>query len=196
MKKVCFFFFTFLSIQYCLGQSSFGVKGGLNINEAEDGLDLRKKTRFAYHGGLFFQQKLGKKLFFQPELLYSSKGYRYTSIGFPIDGAKRMNYLSVPLLIGYQASSHLSFLFGPEFDYLLRAGHRGDGGVSKVTAYYPRFDAGLDFGAAYKLSKKLSAELLYYYGFNTLYYSNRGVSYGYVKGRNKVFQAGVSYRLL
>src|SRR4051812_40316919 len=169
-----------LTCLMCLGsfsQTRLGLKGGLNIAKVNN-LTASPQERYSFHAGISFQQALRTKFFLQPELLYSSKGYSFTSPFASNDGVNRLNYFSVPVLFGYRVDDRLSIVFGPEFNYLLKSTlHLKSGGPSDIsvidlTDQYPRFDAGVDLGVAYKMTKKLSAELRYYYGFNTLYYTD------------------------
>jgi hypothetical protein len=193
MKRIILFvltpFFCFISF----GQIRLGVKGGLNIANAKN-LTASPQERYSFHAGFNLQQTINKKMFFQPELLYSSKGHSFTSDFASSDGANRLDYLSIPVLFGYRVDDRLSILLGPEFNYLLKSAVRYDRAVSNFTKQYPRFDAGIDLGLAYRINKKLGAELRYYYGFNTLYYTDfAGVKHDEVKGANRTFQAGVTY---
>lgn len=176
-------------------QTSLGVKGGLNIAKTKN-LTTSPQERYSFHAGFNIQQAISNKIFFQPELLYSSKGYSFTSDFASSDGANRLNYLSIPVLFGYRVDDKLSILLGPEFNYLLKSTVRYDRAVTDFTQQYPRFDAGVALGVAYRIHKKLTAELRYYYGFNTLYYTDfAGVKHDEVKGANRTFQAGVTYWL-
>lgn len=174
-------------------QIRLGVKGGLNIAKAKN-LTACPQERYSFHAGFNFKQALGKRIFLQPELLYSSKGHSFTSDFASRAGANRLNYLSLPVLFGFQADDKLSILFGPEFNYLLNSAVRYGRTVSDFTKQYPRFDAGVALGVTYKMTTKLNAELRYYYGFNTLYYTDfAGVEHDEIKGANRTFQAGVTY---
>ena len=193
MKKFTLLVLTSSICLITFSQTRFGVKGGLNIAKAKN-LTASPQERYSFHAGVNFQQVLGKKFFLQPEVLYSSKGHSFTSDFAGSDGANRLNYFSIPVLFGYRVDDKLSMLFGPEFNYLLKSAVRYDLGVTDFTKQYPRFDAGVDLGVAYKIARKLSAELRYYYGFNTLYYTDfGGVKHDEIKGANRTFQAGVTY---
>lgn len=187
-----------LSCNFCLisfTQTKLGVKGGLNIAKTKN-LNASPQERYSFHAGVNFQKAIRENFFIQPELLYSSKGHRFTSNFASSDGAVRFKYLSLPVLLGYRADDRLSILFGPEFNYLLRSTIFFKPAITVITREYPRFDAGFDLGAAYKITKSISAELRYYYGFNTLYYKDfTGVIHEEEKGANRTFQAGLTYWL-
>lgn len=195
MKRTTLLLLSFCICLISFSQTRIGLKGGLNIAKAKN-LTACPQERYSFHAGVNLQKILGKRVFLQPELLYSSKGHSFTSDFASHDGANRLNYLSIPILFGYLVDDKLSILFGPEFNYLLKSAIRYDRVVSNFTKHYPRFDTGIDLGTAYKITKKLSAELRYYYGFNTLYYTDgAGVKHNDIKGANRTFQVGVTYWL-
>jgi hypothetical protein len=99
------------------------------------------------------------------------------------------------LRLGLHTGDRISVLLGPEIAYLLRSVVRyPNSEPAASTNSYPRFDAGLSLGLAYKISKFLSAESYYTYGFNTLYYiDGAGVKHDETKGANRTVQLGIAY---
>jgi hypothetical protein len=180
-------------------QISYGIKGGSNITTIKDANGLGTwKTSF--YAGLCANLMIRKKFFVDAELYYSGKGSKITIV--PNGGTFNMNYLSAPLLVGFQCFKNLSILCGLEFSYLLRenATH-----IGANTGNYERFDLGLDGGLSYKAGKRWSIDLRYVYGLSPLLppagiYTSNGVPtiyhiYGYDRYRNRDFQMGVSYRI-
>src|SRR5438128_10128455 len=117
MKKIILSVVTCFICLISFSQTRFGVKGGLNISKAKN-LTASQQERYSFHAGVNFQQAISKKVFFQTELLYSSKGHSFTSDFASNNGANRLNYLSIPVLFGYRVHDRLSILFGPELNYL------------------------------------------------------------------------------
>jgi hypothetical protein len=195
MKKIVLSCFTVFSSIILFAQISIGAKGGLNITKTKN-LNAAPKERYAFNVGLVAGKNISKRFFIQPELLYSSKGHSFEPPYATDPGALRLNYIALPLMLGFRADEKLSVLLGPELDYLVKCAVRFNKSVIDFTHQYPRFDAGIDLGVSYKINKKLGAELRYNYGFNTLYYTdfagNRGVLFN---GANRAFQAGVFYWL-
>jgi len=52
-----------------------GVRAGANLSSTEP-KGIGPKTKMGYHAGAFYHWGIGEKTGFQPELLYSTKGYR------------------------------------------------------------------------------------------------------------------------
>jgi hypothetical protein len=194
MKKLLFCFSLLLIGYVCFSQVNFGVKSGINIATTKD-LIAYPKNRLAWHAGGFAKIPFHKKFFFQPELLYSTKGNGVNQIGDP-KTVFRFNYLNIPILLGYKIDHKTSVVFGPELGYLVSAhliiAKTQNLKVSKN--YPPKFDAGFDVGFFYVLTKDIGIELRYNCGFKTLYSIDAvGNRYSENKGANRVFQIGVSY---
>lgn len=186
---------SFLLIGYFgYNQVNFGAKSGINIATTK-GLLAYATNRIGWYGGGSATISLHKKLFFQAEFLYSSKGNgekKYTAVKTTFN----FNYLDIPILLGYNIDKKTSLLLGPEFGYLMSAHMIYEDGdnenVSKT--YAPKFDAGLDIGLNYKIEKKIGIEVRYNYGFKILYYiDGAGVHHTENKAGNRVFQIGVNY---
>lgn len=193
MKKIVLSSFALFSGIILFAQTSIGVKGGLNITKTKN-LDASPNERYAFNVGFVSQKNISKRFFIQPELLYSSKGNTFEPPYASDPGATRLNYIALPIMLGFRADEKLSILLGLELNYLVNCGVRYNKYVTDFTKQYPRFDAGVDLGVSYKINKKLGAELRYNYGFNTLYYTdfagNRTSSFN---GANRAFQAGIFY---
>ncbi len=108
--------------------ASFGVRGGANISNLSG--DLRNEDRFenkvGFHGGIFANFGIVDDFFsIQPELLYSSKGFKneeseYTVLNqtYRREGKSNYNYLDLPVLAKIKAGP-LYFEAGPQASYLL-----------------------------------------------------------------------------
>lgn len=145
------------------------------------------------------QAGLNQRLFFRPELLYSSKGYASSNrvIG---DARVRLNYIALPVLFGFRATRPFRILVGPELGYLLKATTVLESGTKLVnTKGYKRFDKGLDLGLLYTFRNRMGVEIRYSYGF-------KGIMEGYNTDPNgdpamfnlashRVLQVGLCYGL-
>lgn len=194
MKKVLFGF-AFSLIGYLgYSQVDFGVKSGINIATTKDFIAF-PKNRLGWYAGGFAKIPVHKRLFFQPELLYSSKGNgekKYTAVKTVFS----FNYLNALILLGYNIDHKTSLVFGPELGYLTSARmiYDNNGSENVTKNYPPKFDIGLDVGLSYRIIKNVGVEVRYNYGFNTLYsvdaVGNRNIE---TKGANRVFQIGFTY---
>lgn len=197
MKKLLFSFSLLLIGSICYSQVSFGVKSGINIATTRD-LIAYPRNRLGWYAGGLAKIPIHKKFFLQPELLYSTKGNRsYNQIGTS-KIVTRINYLNVPILLGFKIDKKSSLVFGPELGYLtsVHLDYSEGGNIDVTKNFPPRLDIGLDVGLNYKITYNISFELRYNYGFKTLYSVDAaGNRYSENKGANRVFQIGFNYVL-
>ncbi len=139
--------------------SGIGVKGGLNYNANgnyfESAGDAAKNPdrNVGYHIGLF--GKLGNRLYFRPELVYTKTKADY-------DGAKfDMSKLDAPMLIGANLIGPLHVFAGPSFQYILDTEFDGIG----INDIENDFTVGMQIGAGVSLGK-LGIDLRYERGFS------------------------------
>ena len=195
MKKEFLMIAFLLSCFYLKGQVFYGVKSGINIATTKDIIAF-PKTRLGFHSGFFVSIPLKNKFFLQPELLYSSKGYSYNDLSDGKTISMRLNYLTLPLLAGYQINKQVSVLSGIEAGYLLKAVNYFNQQKNDVTNDFPqRFDLGLNVGVLFAITKSIGVDMRYSYGFKNLYQADDfGNPASEKKGANRVFQVGVNYR--
>lgn len=102
---------------------SVGVKAGINSANVYDtqGEEFNADARIGMAGGIFVSIPIGTFLGFQPELLFSQKGYQSTyKILGDYSYTKTLNYIDVPLLIALKPSSFVTILAGPQYSYLMK----------------------------------------------------------------------------
>jgi hypothetical protein len=111
---------------------AFGIKAGVNFSNLYDtrGEDFSDKSKIGFAGGIFLSIPIGTYLGFQPELLYSQKGYKgsgnLTLVEY--EYTRNVDYLDVPLLLQLKPIPGLSILAGPHFSFLLHKGLSFDSG--------------------------------------------------------------------
>jgi len=98
----------------------FGLKTGMNVasitGDDTDNLD----SRVAFFFGGFAELCVTDQFSFQPELLYSMQGAKYSeSEGY--DGKFKLDYLNVPLMGKYYVTEALSIEAGPQIGFLVSA---------------------------------------------------------------------------
>ena len=134
---------------------SFGVKSGINIATTKD-LITFPKNRVGWYVGGFSKIQIYKKFFLQPELLYSTKGYRTVNPNDNSKTVRRLNYLTAPILLGYKIDKKTSLVLGPELGYLLSAHLLFSNENFDISKNYPiKFDIGIDVGLSYKMTKNV-----------------------------------------
>ncbi|GAA4819436.1 outer membrane beta-barrel protein [Litoribaculum gwangyangense] len=139
--------------------TGFGLKGGLNYNANGDyfesiGSNARNPDRnIGYHFGVF--GKIGKQVYFRPELVYSSTKSDYNDDSF------KMQKLDAPMLVGLKVIGPVSIFGGPSFQYILDTEFEG----IAIREVANDFTVGLNFGIGLNLNK-LGIDLRYERGFN------------------------------
>lgn len=194
MKKLLFPFFPFLFL-HGSAQTNIEIRAGLNIASTKN-LIAFPKNRLGWYGGVACSYFLSGKFALQPELAYSSKGYRYIDFSDGETIAMRLQYLSVPLLVKYRIDRKTSALIGSEFSYLLKATNRFSHSNFDASSSFPKkLDVGLCFGLQYNLLEPFVVETRYIYGFNSFYQVDEaGVRRSEASAANRVFQIGLRYR--
>lgn len=159
-------------------------------------------ARAVWYGGLLLHIDINDKLFVQPELLYSLRGYKRNADALGNAAATvGYGYLSVPLLAGFKPVKNLSILLGPEPGYLLFARSRFSGTTNNFTKNISyRFSIDATAGAAFTISEKFAVEARMVLGITPLYRGIKTDQFGgneqiIRSGRNRVLQAGLTYRL-
>lgn len=139
--------------------TGFGLKGGLNYNANGDyfeaiGENAQNPDRnVGYHIGVF--GKIGTKLYFRPELVYTSTKSDYNNDSF------EMQKLDAPLLVGLKVLGPISVFGGPSIQYILDSEFDG----ISINDFEDEFSVGLNFGIGLNF-KKLGIDLRYERGFN------------------------------
>lgn len=123
------FCFSFAQAQ----EFSFGIKGGANYvmggqitGNSSNGLyfdgTVEADSQFGFHGGAFFEMRVGKFLL-RPEFIYSSMETEFVFPSAP--SAYEVNKISVPLLVGYNIWGPVDIYAGPAYQNILDASLQG-----------------------------------------------------------------------
>lgn len=149
-----------------------------------------------YEFGGFLQLKLSKRLVLQPEVMWNRSG---ASMAF--DNKVKLNYLSMPILVGFQPIENLSILAGPEFSRLISINTDNEkyAIVDIHAVKKDNYDWGISAGVDYQTDFRLGVGFRYYYGISKEF----DVPVVNVDGfqeissfRNRAFQIYVSYSLI
>lgn len=153
------FFVSISSITYAQTSTGFGLKGGLNYNANGDyfesiGSNAENPDRnVGYHVGVF--GKIGDKIYFKPELVYTSTKSDYNDDSF------KMQKLDAPMLVGVRVLGPVSVFGGPSFQYILDSDFNG----IAINDVKDDFTVGLNFGIGLNFSK-VGIDLRYERGFS------------------------------
>lgn len=114
---------SFLSISAFSQGLKIGVKGGATINKIS-GKTFNDQFSYGYHMGGFATIGLGKKFAIQPEVLFNQVNIDTSSQFSDIYKLNKLSgvqlkYVTIPLLLNYNAGKLLSFQAGPQFGILI-----------------------------------------------------------------------------
>jgi len=149
----------FSTFIYAQTESGIGIKGGLNYSANGDyfesiGDNAQNPDRnIGYHIGVF--GKLGNKLYFRPELVYTATKSDYNSDQFDV------KKIDAPLLVGLKVLGPISVFGGPSLQYILDTEFEG----ISIDNVEDEFSVGLNFGIGVSLNK-IGIDLRYERGFN------------------------------
>lgn len=126
-----------IAIIFCAPQSSsaqklnadyrdviqMGVKLGTNYSNVYDirEEDFHTDPKFGFVTGVFVAIPLGKFIGFQPEILFSQKGFQGTGkfTGTDYDFTRTTLFADIPLLFSFKPSRYLNLVAGPQYSYLI-----------------------------------------------------------------------------
>lgn len=137
----------------------FGFKAGLNYNangnyfESISNNAQHPDRNIGYHFGLF--GKFGSKLYFKPEVVYTSTKSDYSSNSF------NMQKVDVPVLVGLKVLGPISVFTGPSFQYILDSDFEG----ISINDIENDLSVGLNFGIGLNLNK-VGIDVRYERGFS------------------------------
>lgn len=172
MKRPTVFFmiallFLLVMANTASGQLGFrkGIKVGYNYATIT-GDDLPEvDSRGSLAGGVGLEFNFFRLLSFQVDILYSPRG-----ASFPDDGAIKLNYISVPMVLKkrfFPVGIHPYLLGGPEFNFLVSANENGSDIKDLLNSEDLNFvvGGGLEFSF---LRKSAYVEGRYSYGLNNI----------------------------
>lgn len=112
----------------------FGLKAGVNFSNIYDEKNQSyvADSKAGFAAGAFLSIPLGKFIGFQPEVMYSQKGFKATgnTLGFGYEFTRTTNFIDIPLQLQIKPIEQLTFLVGPQFSYLLETKNEFNGSTS------------------------------------------------------------------
>lgn len=157
-------------------QTRVGIKAGLSLTTlgaaTSNGISVNYDYRPGFQGGLFLETPLSKSVTFSPQVLFTQKGgnVNTTISGINIKGNTQLNYIDVPLLVGFKANTNLTFYVGPQVSFLLSQKDVITSGPSTATNTNTtgtrKTNFGGNLGAGYKFTNNLSLNANYIFDFN------------------------------
>ncbi|WP_310381881.1 porin family protein [Flavobacterium sp.] len=204
MKKIILSAIAIFTIGFVNAQKAqFGVKGGLNLAVIlgdTDGVDFQSKA--GYHVGGFVDIKVSDKISIQPELLYSTQGasvkdfeVELNNTLYSADVNFNLSYINIPVMLKYYAAEKFNLEVGPQIGFLtaakIVAKVNGNEGEEDAKDIFESVDFGLNLGAGYDFTKKISAGVRYNVGLSNIEKTESGDD---SKIKNSVFSLSLGYK--
>lgn len=174
----------FISNAQSTGKLSFGVLGGVNFQNLNgkdvNGDKLTNKMVVGFHAGVNVQIPIAPQFYFQPGLLFSTKGAKaeYTLLGTTYTSKTKLSYIEMPLNLVYKAQLGKGYFmlgFGPYVGYGFAGKVVTEGGSNSsdqkikfknvvetgddpTVPYYKAFDVGGNIFAGYEMASGIFAQ--------------------------------------
>ena len=184
-------------------KAQFGLKGGLNVanqNFSVNGFPSAS-SRIGFHIGGFVEVKISDKFAIQPELLYSTQGSKFnmtvndSGTDYNTENVFKLAYLNIPVMFKYYAVEKFSLEAGPQIGFLtsskLDVSVVGKTVSQNAKDLFESVDFGLNLGAGYDFTKKISAGVRYNFGLANVAKTEKGDDSNI---KNGVFSASLGYR--
>ncbi|MDY0197901.1 MAG: porin family protein, partial [Tenuifilaceae bacterium] len=113
-------------------KTSFAILGGVNMQNLNgkniSGNDLKNDMIIGYHAGINVQVPIAPQFYFQPGLMFSTKGAKneFTILGVTTKNTYKISYIELPLNILYKAQVGTGYImlgFGPYVAYGIGGNH-------------------------------------------------------------------------
>ncbi|MCK9424084.1 MAG: PorT family protein [Bacteroidales bacterium] len=132
MKKLLFFLFIFLAAELTFGQFTVGIKVGYDAAKLSTNIDsVKSNFKSGFQVGAFL--RIGKRLFLQPELYYTTQGGVFTSNASNWKQNIKVGSMDVPVLIGFKLLKgdfiNLRLMAGPLASFVVNKSVSDAGGV-------------------------------------------------------------------
>lgn len=113
----------FISAATFAQKVQIGFKGGATMNKLS-GKTFKEEFSFGYHIGGFASVGLGKKIAIQPEVLFNQVNVDTSSSFSSIYHFNKLDnvqlkYLTIPILLNYNANKLITLQAGPQFGILM-----------------------------------------------------------------------------
>ena len=101
-----------------------GLKIGTNYSNIYDtkGEEFTANGKFGLAAGAFASIPIGSLFAFNPEFLFSQKGFKATStiLGTSYNFTRTSNYIDIPLLVALKPIQFVTIVAGPQYSFLIK----------------------------------------------------------------------------
>ena len=182
IKTLLFGAATALCVSSVTGQTTFGLKGGVNIADMTDNL---YKPRISGHGGIFVNRSISKHFFIQPELQFSGEGKQY--VWDNLEHRWIFNYIQLPLMLQYYPIPQLYVEVGPQIGLLISAKDKiNQASEANIKTLISTVEYAIVGGLGVKLTDRVALYGRYNFGLNDI------TSYDAIVHHSKVGQIGIA----
>jgi Outer membrane protein beta-barrel domain len=165
---------------------NIGIKGGLNVYNINNDNSAKYDSKVGFNVGLLGHIHLAKQLAFQPELVYSAQGAKFTTAG--IETKLNLDYINVPMLIQYMFDNGFRLQAGPQVGFLVGAKAKVGDTKIDIKNDLKKVDFGIGAGLGYVDPKSgFGVDARYNLGLSNINENNSTKSY------NRGLQVGVFY---
>jgi hypothetical protein len=182
---------------------SFGLKSGVSFSNIIKTDDSNFETNYVtgFNAGAFVNIPVVDRLSFQPELLFSQKGYKSDRNGALGNGTltQKTNWIEIPILAAIQAAPGFNIYLGPQVSFLTKTTNTYEGAfsTSQQTKYEDDADkfkksiVGGVLGAGFNLTNTLSLTVRYALDLQK---NNENGTSETPQFKNQVWQAGLAIK--
>ena len=182
VKTLLFVAVTVLFVSGVTGQTTFGLKGGVNIADITDNV---YKPRISGHGGIFVNRSIGKHFFIQPELLFSGEGKQ--DVWDNAEQTWAINYIQLPLMLQYYPIPQLYVEAGPQVGLLISAKNKiKDASQTNIKTLISTVEYAIGTGLGVKITDRVVLYGRYNFGLNDV------TSYDAIVHHSNVGQIGIA----
>lgn len=182
---------------------SFGIKGGVSFSNIIKTDDSNFETDYVtgFNAGIFIGIPIVDRLSFQPEVMFSQKGYKSERTGVLGNGTLTQvtNWIEVPVLAKIEAANGFNIYLGPQVSFLTRTKNNYEGtfSSSQQTTYendadkFKKSIVGGVLGAGFDLTNNVSLNGRYALDFQK---NNENGTSETPAFKNQVWQVGLGIK--
>lgn len=187
-----------------IGTPKIGIKAGLNVSSiSQNGGLSDTSSKIGFNAGLFLNAPISNSFSIQPEVIYNDLG---SKVNFGADNkntySTNLGYISVPVMLQFNATPNLYIEAGPEFSFLVSANSKvkdGNGNSGSLnwtdvaTDNLNTFNFGIGAGLGYHITNNISINARYTAGITNIGKDDTLIGSAYSKSKNNVFQLGLGF---
>ena len=175
--KIMFFSLCLVAFTSTVQAQKIGVRAGLNIANVTGGDGTDTKPLTGIYAGVFKEITIVPLIFFlQPEIQYSSQGYKIEDTDFSI------NYINLPVMAKVYALKMFSLEAGPQVGFKISDNIDVAEGENKIETFDTAFAGGLGLNFPFGL------------GINARYVMGLSEIEKDSDAKNQVIQLGASFK--